>query len=162
MAGITNPVHPVLDNILNIRAMRIMACVAFLLGERSMRNLSLLSLVSLCVRGEAQFAALGIKKIFVFGGVSGMAGKASLFTDDRPMVECNLLTLFFMTIKTENIYFLANKLRVLRGMGLMAGAAHPFFEGGVIHRSSPLQLRDVMTIEAELTSCFSRAKRFWI
>ena len=120
MAGITNPVHPVFDNTLNIRAVRIMACIALLLGERSMRNLSLLSFFSLCVTGEAQFAAFRIKQIFVFGSMRGMAGKASLFTDDRGMVERDLLTLLFMAIKTENIYFFENKLRVLGSMGVMA------------------------------------------
>jgi hypothetical protein len=57
-----------------------------------------------------------------------MAGKASLFTRDRGMVECNLLTLFFMAIQTEIVDSFKDKLWVLRGMGLMAGVACPLFE----------------------------------
>jgi hypothetical protein len=53
MAGVTNPVHPSLDQILDIRAMRIVACVAFLLGKRSMRELNFLSFFRLGMAAEA-------------------------------------------------------------------------------------------------------------
>lgn len=158
MAGIANPVHSVLENILNIRAVGIVARVAFLLGKRCMGNLGLLSFFRLCVAGEAQFAALQIKKIFVLRGVGGVARKASLLTDHRGVIERDPLAFLFVAVEAESIDRLEDKLRVLRRMGLMAGVAHSFFKGGVVHRPSALQLGRVMTIVAKLASCLGGRK----
>ena len=91
-----------------------------------------------------------------------MTGKTAFGTGDRSMVECNLLVFFIMAIKTERVNLLENKLWGLRGMGLMAGVAHPLFEGRMVHRSPTLQLITVMTVIAKLASCPNRAEGFGI
>jgi hypothetical protein len=63
--------------------------------------------------GKTELFILHIQKILVLGGMGGMAGKASLFTDDRGMVERDLLTLLFMAIKTECVPPFEDKLWIL-------------------------------------------------
>lgn len=43
MANVTNPVYSALDNILDIRPVRVVACIAFSLSKRRMRNLRFFS-----------------------------------------------------------------------------------------------------------------------
>lgn len=162
MAAVTNPVQSVLYNILHIRTVRIMAGIAFLLDKRRMRNLRFLRFLSFAVTGKTQLSDFHIQKIFVFGGVGGMTGKAGFLTRVWRMVERNLLTFFLMAIKAEGANLFEEKLRVLRRMGLMAGVTCPLFEREVVNLSARPQLRGVVTIIAKLTSGFRRPKRFRI
>lgn len=162
MAVVTNPVYSLLDKILNIRAVRIVACIAFLIDKRSMGDLCFLSLLRFRVTPEAQLTGFGVQEILVFGRMGRMTGKASFFTGDRGMVEGNLAALLFVTVKTEAVDILKNKSGILRGVGLMAGFTGSLFKRSVVNFSSRRQLSRVMTIGTELTSCLVGAERFWI
>jgi hypothetical protein len=58
----------------------------------------------------------------------GMAGKASLFTRDRDMIDGYLLAFFLMAIKTEKISSLSNKVRVFRSMRSVTSNTFSFFK----------------------------------
>jgi hypothetical protein len=83
--------------------------------------------------GKTQVTDSYIKKVFVFGCMRRMTRKASLFTVHGGMVDSYPPRFFWMAIRTENIHFFLDKFRVLRGVGLMARFAHPFFKRRVIH-----------------------------
>ncbi len=140
MTGVAYPIQSLLDNPLHIRAMRIMARIAFLFGKRSMGNLGFPGFFCLSMTAEAQLAGLCIQKILVLRRMGPMAGKTSLFTRHGGMLEGDVLSLLFMAVKTELVQLFRLKLWALGGMGVVACQTLPFLKGAVFHAAARLKL----------------------
>ncbi len=100
--------------------------------------------------------------MFVLGGVRGMTGETPFLIGHRGMFERNLLALLFMAINAEVIRPFLFEFRVFGSMRVVAGQTFTFFKWVMFYRSATFQLRSIMAIITELTSCFVGAKRLWV
>ncbi len=91
-----------------------------------------------------------------------MTGKTPLLIGHRGMLERDLLTLLFMAIDAEVIRPFLFEFLVFGSMRVVAGQTFTFFKRVMFYRPATFELRSIMTIIAELTSCFVGAKRLWV
>jgi hypothetical protein len=68
-----------------------------------------------------------------------MAGKASSCAHNRRMSDPYVLSLIFMTIKTETVNFFEDKFRVLGGVDIVTGYTLSLFKGTMLHISPSFQ-----------------------
>ena len=88
-----------------------------------------------------------------------MAGEAALGVVDGSVRHCHPFPFFPVAPEAELVSLPGAEDGIFRGMGMMAGRAHPLFERIVNDVSARLQLGFIMTLKAQRASLFHGSKR---
>src|SRR3990170_6425398 len=115
-----------------------------------MRHFALQGLPCLWVTRKAQRPLLLVEEPLELRGMRRMAGHASPLADDRRMRHGHRHALVVVTGHTELAALREGKLRELRGVRHVAGAAQAVLEGRVVHLAAGPEVRRIMAVGAEL------------
>lgn len=159
VAGIADLIHPVFKYFFKIGSMGIVTGSTHVLGKRHMEIRSVLGFLDLRMALEAQFAVLGHKKFLILRSMRPVAGETASFPNDRSVIKCHLVLFIRMTFETDLVSRMGQQGRALRGMRIVAGKAHPAFEGCVFDIASLFQGRHIMAGIAEIGVLLSGFKR---
>jgi len=140
--------------------MRVMAGITVSISKRSVGLLQFPCLPGFPMAVKTQFRVFGIEELLILCCVRRMTGEASFATLYGFMDNTDLSPHLFVTVKTEGVAALENKFWKLRGMGLMAGITHSFFERRMVHRPSRPHVFRIMAIGTKFILVLTGLKRF--
>jgi hypothetical protein len=159
VARIADPVGPILEDTLQIGAVRIVARIALSANKGRMFVLCLLLLLGLGMAGETQRFALRIEKELILRRMGLMAGETPLVARHRRMADRDLFLHRWVALEAKLVPLPRKQLRVLRGMRFVAGKALTILERLMFESSPAFQTRGIMTVSAEFRSLLGRLKR---
>lgn len=105
-------VRPVPHHTREIRAVRVMACAAHLLGKRRVDIRAFPGASCLCMAGKTEVPAFRRKEACVLRGVGSMTGKASLAARNSDMARCHPGLFISMTAEAKFVAVLSKQFRV--------------------------------------------------
>ena len=153
VTAVADAVHPVVQDALDVRSVRVVAGDTVVGGGRGVLNLGLLRcLTGFRVTRLAERPGVGRQQFLVVGRVRTMTRQASLLAGDRRVLESDRGLLFRVAGDTQLAVLRLEQLRVLRCVRVVAQQALALLERQVLHLPVPLDVGGVMAVGAQLAT----------
>ena len=141
--------------------MGIVAHAAFSLEKGFVRLEGFTGFYGFLVAGETNILFFCEKQFVKITGMPHMTGQTALFAGDRFVRDTRGDIFIFMTLKAKGIACPGKQGRIFRGMGVMTGAAFPFFKGLMLYVAPGLKFRWFMAGGAKRAAFFNGPEGFF-